>query len=516
MSMYYRDCKPRPHPRHIWLTAAVFVVALAMRVYHLTSSPLWIDEIYTYQLGQSGLAGILRNSLFDPHPPLYYLIQWVAAGAGHFQHAAFWRWLPALSGAYTVALVYRLARATAAEWGALLSCGLFAVSPLHIFFSQEARSPAFVLLLTTITMLLLQKLHTAPQRAAFWVWYLNVALLGLYCSYNFVLVLGVQLGYLAVVERRWKQALLCGLVLAVCALPLVGPFLQTTGQVAQQHMTSRPASLIQVVQALLGGEPVRFGYTWGHTWLPVVAGWLALLGIWQGLRLPNRALTIYYLLQVALPLGLFFAVVSPLLGINLILLEAKQFMPVLPAFFVLVAQGIQVVWAAVRRSLLRLRTAGLACGLIYGATLLASFASLNACWTKPRSAEGLLVLAMQQRMQAGDVVISLHHWLGGAIDFYLPDVAPYTRPARIDDDYLFSHSLSVLRGRSVEEDQRYVASLKSLLAYPRIWLLFHRRTNAEFAQAIIERCTIGESLEYRPFKAVLLEHCAAAQQARSP
>lgn len=65
-----------------FLPLVVFIIALAIRSYRLSNNPLWLDEIYGFLLAAQGLPKILLNSLSDPHPPLYYILQWMSTGFG--------------------------------------------------------------------------------------------------------------------------------------------------------------------------------------------------------------------------------------------------------------------------------------------------------------------------------------------------------------------------------------------------------------------------------------------------
>src|SRR4051812_3769889 len=84
------------------ITGLLFVVALILRSFRLANNPMWLDELYGYQLGQRGLEAILRNSYFVPHPPMFYVLQYVASGFGTFHSEWGWRWLSVVSGAISV------------------------------------------------------------------------------------------------------------------------------------------------------------------------------------------------------------------------------------------------------------------------------------------------------------------------------------------------------------------------------------------------------------------------------
>lgn len=511
---------PAEHPRHAdsdagagqalrsWLASPwggvvlVFGLALLVRLFRLAYHPLWLDEIYGYQLGHLGLLGILRNSLTDPHPPLYYFIQWVASGFGLVHHEIAWRWLSAVSGAATVAIVYHLARLRASWVSAALASALVAVSPMHLFYSQESRSFAFVTMLAAVTMLLLYYLHRSPQRKALWIGHFAVSLVGIYCSYNYVLVIGVQLLYLAAVERRWWPTLRYALLFGLCCAPLVVPFWMTSSSVAAEHTTSRSTNLLEILQALAGGDPARYGFAWAHPLLLAILGVLALVGSVLRPADDSRRFTLYGVLQCVLPFVLFFGIFAPLLGINLILTEAKQFMVLLPAGFVLVAQGTEQLWRINRARIVPAILVG-----VYGIALLASLSSIQRYWVVPKSPEGLAVLHVREHLQPGDAVVSLHYSPDAALSFYLAETTSYTKPQQHEDRYLFTDVTHIIWSQPVEGQLTPSIPLASIRDHPRIWVLAHASRSQEIVQALAQGCDVGGEWTYRPFQVTLLQDC---------
>jgi hypothetical protein len=69
-------------PASVWLPlVALAALAAALRLYRLDGQ-LWLDEIYTIQLVRLGPWAIWLNMAADPHPPLFYLSEWLASGFG--------------------------------------------------------------------------------------------------------------------------------------------------------------------------------------------------------------------------------------------------------------------------------------------------------------------------------------------------------------------------------------------------------------------------------------------------
>lgn len=479
----------------------LFGLALAIRLYHLAYNPLWLDEIYNYQLGQQGLGAILRNSLYDPHPPLYYLLQWITAGGSSHSELA-WRWLPVISGAMTIPLVYEIIRKVYGALSAGLSSLLLAVSPAHLYFSQEARPFAFEVFLAALTTFWIVEIQDQPQKRGLWLGVITTTLIGLYSSYSYILVVGIQAVYLTLQNRRERWTYVYLSFIGAASISLLPFATRTIGKTASAHMDNISLNLLATSQALLAGEPLRYGITWAHTWAPLLLGGLFLLGASTSFRHPQqRSLSVYATLQLTLPLFAFFAIINPIFGIHLPPGEAKQFIVLLPAFFILVASGIHNLWK------LPTPFPKFIASVAVSVVTIASMSGMKNYWQVTKSSESETVLAVRKHLQPGDAIISLHYSLNAAASFYLPDQEVFARPTQTPAGYDFSHSLSILPVplRSPEGSRIPLATIREK---PRIWLLSHENANPEIIRAISQGCTVTGQWKHPPFKTSLLTDCS--------
>ena len=130
----------------------VITMGAILRLHGLDRQSLWMDELYSVQASRS-LDAIWAFYQWDLHPPLYSLLLhgWISV-TGNSETAA--RLLSALCGIATLGVVWFLGRKTLGTPVALAFLGLMAFSQRAIYFSQEARSYALLILLcTTLTLL---------------------------------------------------------------------------------------------------------------------------------------------------------------------------------------------------------------------------------------------------------------------------------------------------------------------------------------------------------------------------
>ena len=114
-----------------------------MRVYRLGDQSLWYDEAVTAQVAAQGIAELTRWTADDIQPPLYY---YAVAGWTRLAGRGEWalRFPSAAFGVLTVALLAAAARrlfgrGRAGQVAALAAALLAALSPLYVYYAQEAR-----------------------------------------------------------------------------------------------------------------------------------------------------------------------------------------------------------------------------------------------------------------------------------------------------------------------------------------------------------------------------------------
>lgn len=163
----------------------ILILAGALRLYHIGTQELWIDESISYHIVTSpnGREVALREST----PPLYFIFlrAWISL-AGTTEAGL--RSFSALCGVLFIAALIAAGRALFNTSVGLWSGSFAAVSPIHIYYSQEARTYT---LLTLWLVLTYAALWRALRKGTWAAWFVVAvcALLALYSHYYSVLAL---------------------------------------------------------------------------------------------------------------------------------------------------------------------------------------------------------------------------------------------------------------------------------------------------------------------------------------
>jgi 4-amino-4-deoxy-L-arabinose transferase-like glycosyltransferase len=199
---------PPIQSRLFLLSAALFVAALLLRLYGISQQNLWFDEHWTLRVASAPLTQLpeLLRNYESSKPPLYFAFihYWLGAGSGEF-----WLRLPsAIFGAWTCIVAVAIGRQLfGVRRGLALGC-LLALSPFHIYYSQEARPYALWGLLMGLAFLFHLRFCDTP-RNGFMVGYILFGELACYTfPYAFVIVGFSVLFSLAYRPALSKQRLL--------------------------------------------------------------------------------------------------------------------------------------------------------------------------------------------------------------------------------------------------------------------------------------------------------------------
>jgi mannosyltransferase len=169
------------------LVAALTVVAAALRFSTLDVQSFWHDEAVTAHR-------IIRHSLFatmgkvpgsESTPPLYYVLAWLWTRVFGVSEVGL-RSLSALIGTATVPVAYLAARTLAPRRApALATCALAAVSPVLVWYSQEARAYILLVLLGALSFLFFLRALRGGERRDI-VWWAVASALAL-CTHYFAI-----------------------------------------------------------------------------------------------------------------------------------------------------------------------------------------------------------------------------------------------------------------------------------------------------------------------------------------
>jgi mannosyltransferase len=183
----------------------ILLIAFLLRIAYLNAQSLWWDEAFSVTVSSMDLRSLLTAVLDDRvHPPLYYLLLrlWLPLGQSEFAVRA----LSAFAGVLAVASMFPMAAIVGGKRLGLISAFLLAISPMHIWYSQEARMYSLAVCLTLLANYFFVRLLKSDLRAN-WLGYGTTTVLALYAHYLTFFVILAQMTYLTFTRQRHRALL---------------------------------------------------------------------------------------------------------------------------------------------------------------------------------------------------------------------------------------------------------------------------------------------------------------------
>lgn len=356
----------------------ILLLAFTVRIHGLGAQSYWYDEGLSVGVAQLSWGEIARGA-GEYHPPLYVLLLagWTRlVGTGEFGV----RYLSLFCSVLLVALGAALGNLLFGRRVAALTALFLAVSPIDVWYAQEARMYALLGALALASNLALLRLMRGDRRRWLWVLYTLANIGALYSHYYAVMALAVQVFWVVlhlIQTRDWRLARSWIVAQAVIGLAY-SPWLPTFWQQAHaQDTTYWPGTLnwLFIARATLLGFAGAGLVVSDETAaaLAALSGSLAALGLLLGLW---RARTRRAVLQLAI-----YAIV-PFVILYLLVRTRPKYSPrylllALLPLQILTAAGAASLWPAVKRRWHEWLRAGVAAIVLSGLAIGSAYAATN-------------------------------------------------------------------------------------------------------------------------------------------
>lgn len=218
----------------------LFVLALTVRLWHLRSESLWLDEGYTLLFSRMHFPQLILVGGAHEHPPLYYIV--VHALLALHDSPFVPRYVSAVAGALCIVAVYLLGERLMNRAAGTIA-GLFAlISPFQVWYSQDGRAYELASLFVLLSYLLAWRCREQPSRAAVVGYGLTTAL-ALYTEYTVLFVLVPQILLLHSARRPSRRALVTGAIIAALLfVPWVGTVALDAKSIAGSYWIPPPSA----------------------------------------------------------------------------------------------------------------------------------------------------------------------------------------------------------------------------------------------------------------------------------
>jgi len=248
-----KEARPHGNPavrfhRETLILGVIVILGLILRFFDLSRKPLWLDEATTNSLTtQPNIMAVITAASNDHHAPLHFVTIWLVKFIGSTEFLL--RLPSAIAGTLTIIAIFFIAKELYDGRAGLIAAALLAVSPVHLYYSQDARMYGMAVLFVAIAVwMFLRASRTGDLRD--WLFFGGACTLAFYTHfYTAFIIAALVAGYFILRFREFfpqktegphgANAFLlphdlknfgCGLALAaILVLPLFGSFVSQSG-----------------------------------------------------------------------------------------------------------------------------------------------------------------------------------------------------------------------------------------------------------------------------------------------
>jgi hypothetical protein len=186
------------------LLTIVVLVGLAVRL-HQVQYNFDGDEVFSVKLASSNFEQVLSGSLQDrSHPPLYNILLHIWVNVfGSSELSA--RSLSVLFSGFFLIVAYVLLRRFVPPWQAFGILSIFALSPLFVYYGQQARPYALITLLSAINILAFIRVPEIPHKHKPLIFWAGSCFLLVYTQYLGIVMIACQVLFSLFLTRLNKQ-----------------------------------------------------------------------------------------------------------------------------------------------------------------------------------------------------------------------------------------------------------------------------------------------------------------------
>lgn len=328
----------------------ILLSALVLRLISLTQS-LWLDEAININnvVSLNYLELYSQYSLGDFHPPLFHLIlKFTTSIIGASEIAT--RMPSVFFGVLTVFITYKIGKQLFENKTALIAATLLATSPLHIYYSQEARMYSLAAFLIVLSVYFFIKLYK-QKRLLNWLGFIIATALTLYTDYLPYTIIPVFLLAIFIQNKKfhknsYKNFVPAFLLIFILLIPwlLIFPKQLSVGLAAAAASpawssvvgaANLQSLLISFVKFTIGRISIDNNFIFAFIFAPI-AIYISLLFTLSLLRISTKRIIIWLWFFIPLLLGFIMSFFVPVFAFF-------RFIFILPAFYLILAAGINVI-----------------------------------------------------------------------------------------------------------------------------------------------------------------------------
>ena len=321
----------------------ILTIGLLLRIYGLSKYDFWYDEAISVITAET----IVYQNFFDygkyfTDPPLFYFLLkfWMLLGKSEF----LLRLLPLIFGFLSIISIYFVGKVLFNKKVGLIGMFLLAISPFHIYYSQELRSYALVTLLTLMSIYLFVRI-LKENKLLLWIWFIVFTVFCLYSHNIGLFLLPAENIYFFSFYEKHKKICSRWLISQLTILLFYVPWLvMLIYQIIKIQIPlaffwvpkPSPQVIIHTFNIFnLGYNATRAAYLYAF----LIFLSLFLWGVWKGKEEKTKIYLLLYWLFVPIIITIFISTILKQGSLYLY----RTLIYISPAYYIIVANGLNSI-----------------------------------------------------------------------------------------------------------------------------------------------------------------------------
>ncbi len=223
---------PKYYENYKFYLLACLLIGTLIRLYGLNIQSLWLDELYTIVYSSSGIPSLWEHIIIDVHPPLYpvFMFYWFKI----FGTSDISARLPsAIAGVLSLLAMYHYSKKVFGQYVSTSATILLSLTYAGVYYSQEARSYSFLILLSIVSTFSFMKIVSNEKTSVRdYIIYTIVCILIAYVHYFGLLLIEFQFIYLFLNaafhnKQEFLKVVLIQFLLLISYIPWINVMINT-------------------------------------------------------------------------------------------------------------------------------------------------------------------------------------------------------------------------------------------------------------------------------------------------
>ena len=239
------------------LVGAITLLGAALRLYQIGAQSLWFDELLSVTISRLGLMAVVTSPA-SIDPPLYYSLLHFWLSLSHDDSVV--RLLSALPEIAAIPAMYMLGRKLFNGQVALVAALIFAIAPFQLYYAQEARMYALLVLFSILSIWAYARAIESNRRRDWAIWVITTSLALYTHTFAVLLLLALDLDALVrwrISKRRLQPVVVSNIAIGVLLIPSIVLLFQKLSWLLPALWLQRPT----ILQPLLTFYMFMFGYS---------------------------------------------------------------------------------------------------------------------------------------------------------------------------------------------------------------------------------------------------------------